>query len=142
MKNTGADAFAFTAALHSYFDISAVSNLKIEGNFKGAQVLDKTASPPREAAAPSDTLTIAKETDSVYKGVSGELRLIDSGKQTQLAVVCAQGWRDTVVWNPFGNEGMGYNSFVCAEAALCATPFTLQPGCTWTGLMDLVSTKL
>lgn len=37
---------------------------------------------------------------------------------------------------------MGYNSFVCAEAALCAFPFTLQPDATWTGLMDLVSTKL
>lgn len=30
VKNTGSAPFAFTAALHSYFDISAVSNLKIE----------------------------------------------------------------------------------------------------------------
>jgi len=37
---------------------------------------------------------------------------------------------------------MGYDSFVCAEAALAAFPFTLQPNVVWTGLMDLVSTKL
>ncbi|KAG8462551.1 hypothetical protein KFE25_010376 [Diacronema lutheri] len=142
VKNTGAEPFTFTAALHSYFDISAVANLKIEGNFKGSQYIDKTAKPPAELTAASDTITISKETDSVYKGVSGELKLVDSGKGTQLAIECKQGWRDTVIWNPYGDQGMGYDSFVCAEAALAAFPFTLQPNVVWTGLMDLVSTKL
>ncbi len=26
------------------------------------------------------------------------------------------GWEDTVLWNPYGNEGMGYNNFVCVES--------------------------
>ena len=70
------------------------------------------------------------------------MRLVDSGKGTSLAIQSKMGWRDTVLWNPYGNEGMGYNSFVCAEAALAAFPFTLQPGVQWTGEMDLVSSKL
>lgn len=40
-----------------------------------------------------------------YTGVSGEVRLVDSGKQAQLAIQCTQGWRDTVLWNPYGDEG-------------------------------------
>lgn len=47
----------------------------------------------------------AQETDSVYKGVSGCVVLQDSGKGTALSVSCKQGWRDTVVWNPYGDEG-------------------------------------
>jgi hypothetical protein len=198
---------------------------RTQGNFKGATYTDKTAATPTELIAPSDEILISKETDSVYKGVSGEVRLLDSGKGTSLAIQCNQGWRDTVVWNPYGNEGrrapaparlaatrastraksapplspcvvmmpsvrspkralasainrcsrslsrarvwrgcmlsprpapahrprtrvacfgagMGFDSFVCAEAAVAAAPFTLQPASEWTGLMDLVSTKL
>ena len=28
------------------------------------------------------------------------------------------GWEDTVVWNPYGDEGMGYDNFVCVESGL------------------------
>ncbi|KAJ1637285.1 aldose-1-epimerase [Pavlovales sp. CCMP2436] len=139
--NTGNDAFSFTAALHSYFDISSIANLKIKGNFKGATYLDKMTTPPQEVVATSDEIIISKETDCVYKGVSGEVKLIDSGKGTTLAVQCKQGWRDTVIWNPYGNTDMGFDNFVCAEAALASFPFTLKPGVEWTGVMDLILSK-
>jgi len=142
VHNTGDAPFTFTGALHSYFDISAVKNIKIEGNFDNARFLDKTANPPAERVHKGNEVTISKETDSVYTGVTGEVKIVDSGKKAALAIKCSQGWRDTVVWNPFGDEGMGYNSFVCAEAAVASFPITLQPGTAWTGLMDLESTKL
>ena len=34
----------------------------------------------------------------------------------QLTVDNTAGWEDTVLWNPYGNEGMGYNNFVCVES--------------------------
>jgi len=34
----------------------------------------------------------------------------------QLAVLNNAGWEDTVIWNPYGNSGMGYNNFVCVES--------------------------
>ena len=34
----------------------------------------------------------------------------------QLSVLNTAGWEDTVIWNPYGNEGMGYNKFVCVES--------------------------
>ncbi len=35
---------------------------------------------------------------------------------TQLTVSNGAGYEDTVLWNPYGNEGMGYNNFVCVES--------------------------
>ena len=34
----------------------------------------------------------------------------------QLTVSNTAGYEDTVLWNPYGNEGMGYNNFVCVES--------------------------
>ncbi len=46
------------------------------------------------------------------------------------------GWEDTVIWNPFGNEDMGYNNFVCVESVKF-DPVTLDGGASWTGEMAL-----
>lgn len=45
---------------------------------------------------------------------------------------------DTVVWNPYGDTGMGFDSFVCVESACATTPNVLQAGEYWTGAMDVV----
>lgn len=34
----------------------------------------------------------------------------------QLSVLNNAGWEDTVLWSPYGDEGMGYNNFVCVES--------------------------
>ena len=34
--------------------------------------------------------------------------LKDSGKKKALKIKNGGGWKDTVVWSPYGNEGMGY----------------------------------
>lgn len=34
----------------------------------------------------------------------------------QLTISNTAGYEDTVLWNPYGNEGMGYNNFVCVES--------------------------
>ena len=38
--------------------------------------------------------------------------LKDSGKGKALKIVNGGGWKDTVVWSPYGNEGMGYKNFM------------------------------
>ena len=35
----------------------------------------------------------------------------------QLNVMNTAGWADTILWSPYGDEGMGYNNFVCVESA-------------------------
>ena len=43
-----------------------------------------------------------------------------------------------VVWRPYGDEGMGFDSFICVESAQASTPVVLAPGEYWTGAMDVV----
>lgn len=45
---------------------------------------------------------------------------------SQLTVQNTAGWEDTVLWNPYGNEGMGYNNFVCVESVKVSNPLVYQ----------------
>lgn len=45
---------------------------------------------------------------------------------------------DTVVWNPYGDENMGYDSFVCVESAQASAPVVLAPSEYWTGAMEVI----
>lgn len=139
VTNTGDATFDFTAALHSYWSITGVGNIKISSPaFSGATYLDKMKSPPADVTSSSADITISAETDSVYKGVSGDVVLADSGRPRPLTISNQLGWSDTVLWNPYGNEGMGFDSFVCVESAQFATPVILQPSEYWTGAMEVV----
>lgn len=138
VTNTGTKSFDFTAALHSYWSISAVKNIKITNEaFAGATFLDKTASPPAETKATGAEVLIKKETDSVYAGVAGDVLLVDSDRKSPLTISNSLGWSDTVVWNPYGDEGMGFDSFVCVESAQASSPVVLTPGEYWVGAMDV-----
>jgi len=139
VTNTGDKPFDFTAALHSYWSISAVSNIKVSTPaFAGASYLDKTAEPPVAKEMTSADLTISSPVDSVYAGVSGDVQLVDSARAKPLTISNQIGWSDTVIWNPYGDEGMGYDSFVCVESAQASAPVVLGPGEYWTGAMDVV----
>ena len=138
VTNTDDKPFDFTAALHTYWSISGTKNIKITSpDFKGASFLDKTASPPATVTSSSDEVLITKETDSVYAGVAGDVQLVDSKRKAPLTIANTLGWSDTVVWNPYGDEGMGAESFVCVESAQASSPVVLQPAEYWTGAMTI-----
>jgi glucose-6-phosphate 1-epimerase len=137
VENTGsAEAFDFQAALHSYFDISSIKNTSVGGSFSGKTFLNKMLDPPAEQVEERSEITIAEEYDRVYAGVNDPV-LKDSGKGKQLKIVNSAGWKDTVLWNPYGNEGMGYDNFVCVES-VAFTPVQLGAGEKWVGTMSLV----
>ena len=52
----------------------------------------------------------------VHDGSRNQHLIIFASLCLQLNVVNEVGWEDTVIWNPYGNEGMGYNNFVCVES--------------------------
>ena len=52
----------------------------------------------------------------VYKGVSGDVTIVDAGAGRKLTISSTAGWSDTVVWSPYGDEGMG-----CARSARAAS---------------------
>ena len=138
VENTGDDSFDFSAALHSYFTCSAIDNLEIMGSFVGKEFLNKLAGSDGKGEMQTEdrsVITIAEEYDRVYKGVNDPV-LKDAGTGKTLAVLNTAGWEDTVLWNPYGNEGMGYNNFVCVESVKF-DPVTLAAGASWEGVMAL-----
>jgi len=141
VENKGEEAFDFQSALHSYFTVSALENLEIEGSFEGKEFLNKLAGDGGEMQTETrGAITITEEYDRVYTGVNDPV-LKDKGTSKQLAVLNTAGYEDTVIWNPYGDEGMGYNNFVCVESVKFE-PFTLEGGESWTGDMSLKPSAL
>jgi len=139
VENLSSEPFDFTLALHSYYSCSKVDDLAIEGPFLGKTKLDKTQDPPAITAADSDVVKIGAFTEEIYRNVlPGSCRLTDPAKGT-LEIVNDGGWKDVVVWNPYGDAGMGYEGFVCCESA-GLTPVDLAPKETWDATMRLVAT--
>eukprot|EP00546_Thalassionema_frauenfeldii_P012169 CAMPEP_0178917484 /NCGR_PEP_ID=MMETSP0786-20121207/13273_1 /TAXON_ID=186022 /ORGANISM="Thalassionema frauenfeldii, Strain CCMP 1798" /LENGTH=340 /DNA_ID=CAMNT_0020591041 /DNA_START=110 /DNA_END=1132 /DNA_ORIENTATION=+ len=141
VTNTGdEDSFDFQAALHSYFTVSSLDQLEIAGSFEGKEFLNKMVGDEGEMQTEDrSVITIGEEYDRVYKGVNDPV-LKDAGTGKSLSVLNTEGWEDTVLWNPYGNEGMGYNNFVCVESVKF-DPVTLEGGASWTGTMALKPSK-
>lgn len=137
VENTSNSDFSFTTALHSYYSVSNINTCKITGDFTGKSKIDKTKDPALLTKGTSDTLTISKFTEEIYKDVlPGSVVLTDDLKG-ELEIVSGGGWRDVVIWNPYGDDKMGASTFVCVESAqLAAVP--LAPKGVWEATMDLV----
>ena len=136
VENTGEESFDFQAALHSYFTVSSLDKLEITGSFAGKEFLNKMVGDEGEMQTEDrDVITISEEYDRVYKGVNDPV-LKDAGTGKSLSVLNTAGWEDTVLWNPYGNEGMGYNNFVCVESVKF-DPVSLDGGASWVGDMAL-----
>lgn len=136
VENKGEEPFGFQAALHTYFTVSSLDQLEITGSFAGKEFLNKLVGDGGEMQTEDrEVITISEEYDRVYKGVNDPV-LKDAGTGKSLAVLNTAGWEDTVLWNPYGNEGMGYNNFVCVESVKF-DPVTLEGGASWEGDMAL-----
>ena len=118
VTNTGRDAFAFSSALHSYFLVDDVKDVRIGGVQHGE-------------------LQIDDKLDQIYRGIDGAMTL----RQPSGTLALAQsGFRDAVVWNPGAADTAAladmeddeYLRFVCMEPALIE-PATLVPGAAWHG---------
>jgi len=138
VTNTGGKMFDFTGALHTYWSCDNIDKVAIKSSaFDGATYLDKMQSPPADVKSSSDTIKIGKEVDSVYAGVSGDV-VLEGAHKSPLTIKNTLGWSDTVIWSPYGDEGMGYKNFVCVESAQAASPVQLKPGEYWTGAMEVM----
>lgn len=118
VRNSGADAFAFSSALHSYFLVDDVHQVSIGG-------------------VQPDLLRIAAKIDQIYSGIDGHITLAQPGATLRLD---QNGFCDAVVWNPGADDAKAladlqddeYLRFVCVEPALI-DPHTLAPGAVWRG---------
>lgn len=118
VHNRGATPFAFSSALHTYFQVDHIGQVRIAG-------------------VQEEPLRIDDKHDEIYRGIRGPITLADGAGTLKLT---GQGFSDAVVWNPGAADTAAladmaddeYLRFVCVEAALIDA-VTLAPGATWRG---------
>jgi glucose-6-phosphate 1-epimerase len=141
IENTGTEALAFTAALHTYLRVHDASRTTLAG-LQGTRY--------RESGAPGVfkvdeevVLRIAGEVDRVY--VDAPRRLVMAEPTRELAIEAA-GFHDVVVWNPGAlraaemkdMEPGGERRMLCVEAAAVQKPVRLHPDDRWAGSQSLI----
>jgi glucose-6-phosphate 1-epimerase len=118
VRNTGTQAFPFSAALHTYHRVEDVEAVRIDG-------------------VQGETLAITDKLDQVFEHIPGDIAFDTGADKLTLQ---QSGFTDAVVWNPGAADAAGlsdmedeeYRNFVCIEPALLA-PMTLAPGGSWRG---------
>jgi glucose-6-phosphate 1-epimerase len=97
MTNTGSAPLEFEEALHTYFRVGDVTQVRVRG-LDGIHFLDKTDG-NRQKTQRGD-VTVAKETDNVYLDTCDAVELEDHVLQRRFRV-SKQNSLATVVWNPW-----------------------------------------
>ena len=132
VDNTENKELAFSAALHSYFNISDISKVQLSG-LNGVSYLD-TLDDSKHVQ--EGNITFAAETDSVYLDTEDTCVIDDPGFNRKIKI-SKTGSRSTVVWNPwtaksqrmpdFGDEE--FHTMLCVETANAETDArVLAPG--------------
>ena len=118
VRNTGADPLPFAAALHTYFAVADIDQVRVAG------------------VAAAD-IAINGNVDKIYSNVGGDMT-IETGAIT--LQVQQAGFTDTVVWNPGAADAAAladledaeYRRFVCVEPAVLKL-VTLEEDEVWRG---------
>jgi glucose-6-phosphate 1-epimerase len=135
VTNTGEEAFAFAAALHTYLNVTEAAAVRLQG-LRGTRYRDRE--PIAVGVEGRSVVTAEEPIDRVYFAAPAELRLEASER---VLAIAQRGFSDTVVWNP-GRElaaqmadmaPEGYRRMLCVEAASIDPIVTLAAGSAWTG---------
>ncbi|KAK3221324.1 hypothetical protein Dsin_008349 [Dipteronia sinensis] len=144
IRNTSADGkpFTFTFAYHTYFSVSDISEVRIEG-LETLDYLDNLQNKERFTEQ-GDAITFESEVDKIYLSTPTKIAIMDHEKKRTF-VLRKDGLPDAVVWNTwdkkakqmadFGDDE--YKHMLCVEAAAVEKPITLKPGEEWKGRQEL-----
>ncbi|MDH5736214.1 MAG: D-hexose-6-phosphate mutarotase, partial [Gammaproteobacteria bacterium] len=131
--NTGSTAVTIGDALHTYFNVSDVRHVAVQG-LDGCEYLDKVDG--FKSKRQTGAVTINEEVDRVYLDTSADCLIEDPGFKRRI-VIAKRGSHSTVVWNPWletatkmGDLGKdGYLHMLCVESANAVTDVVkLDPG--------------
>ncbi len=123
-RNLGDQAFSITQALHTYFKVGDISQVRILG-LENTQYLDKVDSGVQKTQ--QGAVAIAQEVDRVYTDVQGELAIEDAALGRRIRIT-SSGSKTAIVWNPWAKicsemadlDNDDYKSLVCVETANAA----------------------
>lgn len=119
--NRGTDTVSISQALHSYFAVSDVRNVQVEG-LDGLDYIDTADGwATKQQAGP---LHFRAETDRIYLDTPAQLNIIDKDWQRQIQLT-SEGSKSTVIWNPWTERAKafddmaddGWQGMLCIETA-------------------------
>jgi glucose-6-phosphate 1-epimerase len=123
--NVGSQMFSFTQALHTYFAVSDIDNVTVDG-FDGQSYADKLDGFARKQQ--SGLIEFPGEVDRIYDEHRSAAVIVDRDFQRQIEIQ-KSGSRSSVVWNPGASKGArlgdlgekGWRRFVCVETCNAGT---------------------
>jgi glucose-6-phosphate 1-epimerase len=130
--NTSCDPVTITAALHTYFNVGHINNVKVSG-LNGASYIDKVDM--NKTKTQCGDITISKETDRIYQNTTADCVIEDPLLKRKIRI-SKSGSNSTVVWNPWREKAAQlkdladneYESFICIETANAGNDrITLEP---------------
>ena len=121
VRNLSSHEFVFEEALHSYFAVSKVDKVAVEG-LQGCTYIDKTDAMTRKHQAAA-LLALTGWTDSVYLNTPSQCAIIDPEWRRRI-VIDKVGANSTIVWNPWAENAAGmadlgaevWPSMICVES--------------------------
>ncbi|KWT07593.1 MULTISPECIES: D-hexose-6-phosphate mutarotase [Pseudomonas syringae group] len=119
--NCGAEPVTFSQALHTYFAVSDVRQVSIEG-LDGLRYIETLAN--WEEREQTGDLTFTGETDRIYQDTPGVLSVIDPEWQRRIHIR-STGSKSAILWNPWIEKtgtftdmaADGWQRMVCVETA-------------------------
>lgn len=126
--NQGVVPFTFNTALHSYFQVDSISQVRLTG--LTGDYKDKTDN--WAVKSTPDEYAITGETDRIHLHAAETVTLQERGQARTL--IHSSGHDSVVVWNPWQGaasisdmDAFGYKHMLCIETA-CTQDVTLVPG--------------
>jgi glucose-6-phosphate 1-epimerase len=130
--NLGETEFTYTGALHTYFAVSHIDRVSVEG-LKGCTYIDSIDGGQRKTQ--EGPIRFAEEVDRIYVDTEDSCVIRDEEWKRDTRIV-KSGSRSTVVWNPwivkakrmadFGDDE--YEEMVCVETTNAAEDAVTVPG--------------
>ncbi|GLC34306.1 hypothetical protein PLESTM_000180500 [Pleodorina starrii] len=146
VTNTGSGPMPFTAALHTYYAVSDIANVQVEG-LQGLAYLDSTDG-RLEKREEAEAVAFGGEVDRIYLRAPDVIKIHDSGAPggARTYEVRKRGFPDAVLWNPAAERAAAmsdlgdpeWRRMVCLEPGLVVSePVELAAGATWTAAQSL-----
>ncbi|GAB2281770.1 hypothetical protein Dimus_016338 [Dionaea muscipula] len=142
IRNPNCKPFSFAIAFRTYFLISDISEVRVEG-LETLDYLDNLCEKQRFTEQ-GDALTFESEVDRIYLSSSDVIAIFDHGKKRTFQIR-KQGLPDVAVWNPWEKKAKAladlgdeeYKRMLCVDGAAVEKPITLKPGEEWSGQVEL-----
>jgi len=123
-RNRGDRSFSITQALHTYFNVGDIQQVKVIG-LEELEYIDKPDGGAKKTQ--KGAVTFAAEVDRIYTNVPNELVIEDAALGRKI-YISSSGSKTAIVWNPWVEisanmadlEDEDYKRLVCVETANAA----------------------